>query len=53
MINKKSFVFVPDLDFTRRWTDEDLYRKFELNEEEIAYIEDHIKEMSVGEVDVE
>lgn len=31
--------FVPIMDFTREWTDEDLYDYFKLTSEEIAYIE--------------
>ena len=49
MVNKKSFAFVPDVDFTRSWTDEELYRKYGLTEDEISYVEAHTKEMSVGE----
>ena len=49
MVNKKSFMFVPDLDFTRSWTDADLYDEFGLDEHETAYIESHIKEMNPGE----
>lgn len=33
------FAFVPCLDFTRGWTDQDLYAEFALTAEEIAYIE--------------
>ena len=41
MVNRKSFTFVPDVDFTRSWTDEELYSEFWLDEEEIDYIETH------------
>ena len=37
------FKFVPMLDMTRRWTDEQLYDEFGLTEEERAYIEASIK----------
>ena len=40
------YQFVPMQDFTEEWTDEKLYRKYDLSEEEIAYIEDLIKPMS-------
>lgn len=49
MVNRKSFTFVPDVDFTRSWTDEELYSEFGLDEEEIDYIESHIKEMNTGD----
>ena len=52
MVNRKAFTFVPVVDFTRSWTDEDLYREFGLDEDEIGYIETHIKEMSMRNSDV-
>ena len=30
-------------DFSKSWTDEELYKKYNLNEDEIAYIEQIIK----------
>ena len=44
-INKQSFVHVPLQDFSRPWTDADLYAKYNLTEDEIAYIEQLIKPM--------
>ena len=38
------FKFVPWLDFTRTWTDADLYKRFALTSEEIAYIENAVLE---------
>lgn len=38
--------FVPIQDFTQEWTDQMLYEKYGLSEEEIAYIESSIKPMS-------
>lgn len=49
MVNKKSFAFVPDVDFSRTWTDEDLYELFGLTAAESSYVESHIKEMPVGD----
>jgi len=49
MVNRKSFTFVPDVDFSRSWTDGDLYSEFGLDEEEINYVESHIKEMNTGD----
>ena len=37
---------MPDLDWTRGWTDEELYEQFGLTEAEIAVIEAKIKEMA-------
>lgn len=37
--------FVPMQDFSRPWTDEELYKKYDLTEDEIKYIESMIKPM--------
>ena len=42
-ITKDSFAFVPIQDFSKPWTDEELYKKYGLNENEIAFIESMIK----------
>lgn len=44
-ISKDSFQFVPIQDFTKLWTDDELYAKYDLSEEEIAFIESMIKPM--------
>lgn len=44
-ISKDKFQFVPMQDFTEEWTDEKLYKKYGLTEEEIAYIESIIRPM--------
>lgn len=41
----KVYQFVPLQDFNEEWTDEKLYKKYGLNEEEIAFIESMIKPM--------
>ena len=41
----KTYRFVPLQDFSKPWTDADLYAKYELTEEEIAFIESMIKPM--------
>ncbi len=41
----KTFRFVPFQDFTRPWTDADLYAKYNLTDEEIQFIESMIKPM--------
>jgi site-specific DNA-methyltransferase (adenine-specific) len=45
MISKDSFRFVPLQDFSRPWTDADLYAKYGLTDDEIAFIESMIKPM--------
>ena len=40
-----NFRFVPWLDFTKKWTDEGLYAKYNLSEEEIRFIESMIRPM--------
>ena len=47
-LSKDKFQFVPDEDFSHDWTDEMLYKKYKLTEEEIAFIENMIKEKSIG-----
>ena len=44
-ITKESFLFVPLQDFSHPWTDEMLYKKYGLNDEEIAFIESMIRPM--------
>lgn len=44
-ITKNSFQFVPLQDFTRPWTDEELYAKYGLTDEEIQFIESMIRPM--------
>lgn len=44
-INREVFKFVPRLDFKQQWTDEELYAKYGLTDEEIAFIESMIKPM--------
>ena len=41
----KTFAFVPLQDFSKVWTDADLYAKYDLTEEEINFIESMIKPM--------
>lgn len=53
MVNRKSFAFVPDVDFKKSWTDEELYGQFGLDGHEVDYIESHIKEMNPGEQDAD
>ena len=45
-LSKASFAFVPCQDFTRKWTDEQLFEKYDLSSEEVNYIQGMIKEMA-------
>lgn len=47
-ISKTVFSFVPVQDFSKPWTDEELYAKYGLTDEEIAFIESMIKPMELG-----
>lgn len=44
-ITKSVFLFVPLQDFSHQWTDEMLYKKYELSDDEIAFIESMIRPM--------
>ena len=44
-LSKLVFTFVPIQDFSKPWTDAELYGKYGLNDEEIAFIESMIKPM--------
>ena len=44
-VSARTFDLVPVQDFTRSWTDKELYVKYGLNDEEIAFIESMIKPM--------
>jgi site-specific DNA-methyltransferase (adenine-specific) len=44
-IAKENFKFVPLQDFSKPWTDEELFKKYNLTEEEIAFIESMIRPM--------
>lgn len=44
-ITKNSFSFVPVQDFSKSWTDAELYEKYALTDEEIDFIESMIKPM--------
>lgn len=46
-ISTNSFKFVPFQDFSKPWTDEELYEKYNLTQEEIDFIESMIKPMNL------
>lgn len=45
---KGVYSFVPIQDFTEEWTDEKLYKKYGITEDEIAFIESMIRPMELG-----
>ncbi len=47
-ISKSNFAFVPIQDFSKPWTDEQLYAKYGLTKEEIAFIESMIRPMDLS-----
>ena len=44
-LSRATYRFVPMQDFSKPWTDEELYRKYKLEPDEIAFIESMIKPM--------
>ncbi len=46
MLSPSAYEFVPIQDFAMSWADEELYKKYELTEEEIAFIENTIPPMA-------
>ena len=46
-VTRKVYTFVPVQEWTKRWTDEELYAKYNLSEEEIAFIENIVRPMEV------
>ena len=44
-ISKQNFRFVPFLDYSKEWTDKELFKRYGCNEEEIAMIESIIRPM--------
>lgn len=45
---RKIYSFVPVQDFSRPWTDEELYQNYGLSEDEIAFIESMVRPMDNG-----
>lgn len=46
---RTAYAFVPVQDFSRRWSDADLYAKYGLSEDEISLIEATVRPMSEGD----
>lgn len=45
---RKVYTFVPSQEWTRRWTDEDLYAKYDISASEIAFIEKVVRPMNLS-----
>jgi len=48
---KKVYTFVPTQDFSEVWTDQKLYERYGLSEEEIAFVEWMIRPMNLASED--
>jgi len=44
-ITRDTFAFIPILDMTKRWTDQKLYKRYGLSQDEISFIESKIRPM--------
>lgn len=47
-VTSKVYGFVPNQEWTKRWSDADLYAKYELTDDEIAFIEKIVRPMELG-----
>ena len=47
-ISRPAYSFIPMQDFTKSWTDEELYAKYGLTDEEIAFIESLVRPMETS-----
>ncbi len=46
---RKIYTFIPMQDFLEEWTDEKLYKKYNLTQEEISFIETMVRPMPLGD----
>jgi site-specific DNA-methyltransferase (adenine-specific) len=46
---RRVYQFVPIQDFSKPWTDEELYQKYGLSEDEIAFIQKMVRPMELGD----
>ena len=46
---RKVYTFVPTQDWTKIWTDKDLYAKYGLTDDEIAFIDSVVRPMELSE----
>ncbi len=49
-VTRKVYAFVPTQEWTKRWTDDDLYAKYGLTANEIAFIEKIVRPMDINDV---
>ena len=47
-MSKNTYSFVPVQDYSKPWTDEELYAKYGLEDDEIAFIDSMIKPMDLS-----
>lgn len=47
-VTRKVYTFVPKQDWSKKWTDEDLYAKYSITAKEIAFIEKVVRPLDVG-----
>ncbi len=50
---RKVYTFVPTQNWTKIWTDEDLYEKYQITKEEVAFIERVVRPLNTERVDDE
>ncbi|HQM86033.1 MAG TPA: restriction endonuclease, partial [bacterium] len=48
-LSREKFIFLPIQNFNETWTDEKLYKKYGLTEEEIAFIDSIIRPMDLSD----
>jgi len=46
---RESYVWVPQQKWNRKWTDEALYKKYNLTRDDIAFIESRIRPMEAAD----
>jgi site-specific DNA-methyltransferase (adenine-specific) len=47
-ITRKVYTFVPSQEWTKRWTDADLYAKYDISASEISFIEKVVRPMNLS-----
>ena len=52
-VTRKVYTFVPIQNWTKQWTDKDLYAKYSLSASEIAFIESVVRPMPAGTEDAD
>jgi hypothetical protein len=48
-VTRKVYAFVPSQDWTKRWSDDDLYEKYGLTGDEIAFVEKVVRPMEIAD----